>query len=128
MLTQAELDGMRRTAERTMTGRATVLRAPPGDGDGSDEFGSPEEGASAPKAPVLVDLPVRVELARRNGAEGMAAARLENRLAWTLALPAGTDVRPHDDLAVGARRFAVAEVLGPETFEIERRVLAEEVL
>ena len=55
-------------------------------------------------------------------AERMAAASL-----WTLTLPAGTDVKAADRLAVGMRTFEAAAVLA-RSYETARRVVCTEVL
>lgn len=67
----------------------------------------------------------RVAPSGRSPQERAIAERLGNVSAWTLTLPALTDVRVGDRLTVGARTFAVAGVLARSN-EIARRAVCSE--
>lgn len=60
--------------------------------------------------------------------ERAVAQRLGNVSSWVVTMPALTDVRVTDRLAVGSRTFEVKEVLGPRSYEVSRRVVCVEVV
>lgn len=66
-------------------------------------------------------------IAPTSGRELEVAARLTSAVAYTVTLPAGSDVRAEDSLAVGGRTLQVIAVLAGGAWETARRVLCVEV-
>lgn len=71
-------------------------------------------------------VPCRVSPAGFAPDERLIAERLQGDLAWTLTLPAGTDVTEKDRIMVGTRTFEVIGVLAPRSWEVSRRVVCVE--
>lgn len=59
--------------------------------------------------------------------ETETAARLATTAAWTITLPAGTDVRAADRIVSGGRTFELTAPAAPRSWELTRRVSATEV-
>lgn len=55
------------------------------------------------------------------------AARIGAQQAWTVRLPAGTDVRVDDQLVVSGLTLRVQAALNPASYSVSQRVLASEV-
>jgi hypothetical protein len=60
-------------------------------------------------------------------AELEVAARLAAVTSWILTFPDHADVTERDRVFVGARDFELASILGPRSWELGRRVMAQEV-
>jgi len=60
-------------------------------------------------------------------AELQVADRIAAVNSWIITLPAGTDVTEKDRLLSGSRTFEVASVLGPRSWELAVRLLAQEI-
>ncbi len=107
---------MRATLDASLPDSAVIwrpARVPDGQGGGSTSWA--EAGT----------YPARI--GPTGGAESVIAAKLTATTTWTVTLPASTDVRPEDEIAIGVRRLKVAAVLAPRTWEVSRRVLCMEV-
>ena len=108
---------MRATLDASLPDTATVSR----DTEVSD-------GAGGWTVTTATSGPVACRVAPAGGREAVIAGKLDSVAAWTITLPALTDVTAKDRIVVGARTFEVAAVLGPRSWEIARRVLCLEIL
>ncbi len=116
MLSAADLAAMRTTQEAALPD--TCVRSRPqysSDGRGGQTVGTPNTTTFA------------CRIAPTSGRELEVAARLTSAVAYTVTLPAGSDVRAEDSLAVGGRTLQVIAVLAGGAWETARRVLCVEV-
>lgn len=135
-MSSGEFASLRRESERAMTDRCQVLR-PSSTFDAGGEVTT--YAVSSSKVPCSV-APSETHQAD----EQLVGGALQGVALWELLLPAMTDVRGSDAIAMGeafsgsgitdqqlrtagARIFQVAQVLDPRTLEIERVVLAYEI-
>jgi len=118
MLSAQDLTAMRQTLEASLPETAQILRrtlAPDG------ALGFTESWT------VVAAVPCRIAPASAEDAERAGVSRTGAAVAWVLTVPAWTDVLPADRITAGGRTFEVATVLGPNSYELGRRVLATEV-
>lgn len=93
-----DLARARRDLEQLLTGTCTVLRP--------ESFDDNAGGARL--VPVeIATLPCKLIPSAIPGWEKTAAGELASYSVWQVRLPAGSDVRPQDTLAIGARVFEV---------------------
>lgn len=117
MLSTADLDALRATLNESLPETAQVQRVT----RTSDGLGGYTEAWAA-----IATVACRVAPSGNTPAEQVVAERIQDRVLWTLTLPAGTDVTPADRIAVGSRTFEVIGVLAPRSFELATRVAAVE--
>lgn len=112
MLTAAELAAIQATQLLTLTEACTIQhRALTSDGAGGWTDSWTDTTTVCRVAPVGAD-------------EAVLAGQQRIKADWKITLPAGTVVVDSDRLAVGGRAFEVVGVLGPETRETARVILA----
>lgn len=113
MLTTAELTAMRSTQQTTMTQTCTIKR----DTITRNEYGGTVE------TPATVAT-VACRCAPSTAKERVRVGMTIEGAAWTITLPASTDVRVGDRLEIDGRALEVKHVIGGHTFETARQVLA----
>lgn len=118
-VTTAELAAMRATLTETLPLTAVIQRVT----RTSDGMGG---GSAAWNAAGTAQC--RVGPGGTQPEEKLIADRLAGVTAWTVTLPAETDVAAADRIIVGSRTFEVEGVLAPRSWEIGRRVVCREVL
>lgn len=106
---------MQATQALTMTGTATIQRAM----TSRNDYGGVAESWATAATVVCRIAPARAEDRPLSGKTIEGAA-------WTVTLPAGTDVRVDDRVVVGSRTFEVVTLLGGRTIETARVVLCVE--
>ena len=117
MLTDAELAWLRAAQEALMTETATISRStrvPDGMGGMTDAL-----------AVVASAVPCR--RANTTGSERTMAERLSAVNAWTISLPAGTNVAVGDQISVSGLVLRVRGVLANGVIETARRCICEEI-
>lgn len=118
MLSADDLDAMRATVSQSLPDTAQVQRVT----RQSDGMGGFTETWAT-----IATVACRVSPSGNMPAEQAIAERVQDRVLWTLTLPAATDVAAADRIVTGARTFEVIGVLAPRSYEIATRVVAVEV-
>ena len=121
MLSAAELASLRATVEASLPDTAAIHR-PNRVSDGQGEY---KEGTPATIAVATVKC--RVSPAGKSAEERIIADRLGQAMAWAITVPPETDVKRTDRVIVNGRTFEVAQILGPRSYEVSRRVVAIEL-
>ncbi len=117
MLSATEIAAMREAAEAALPDTAQIRRrtlTPDGAGGHTESWST------------VTTVACRVAPLGRSPDERVIAERLTATSAWTITLPALTDVQPADQIVVGTRVFGVAGAL-VRSEEITRRVVCVEV-
>lgn len=117
MITTAERDAMRVTAEKALPQTATIQR----DSGGSDSGG----GFSEDFDDLTPDVPCRVAPAG-GGEGGVNGGRVADETTHIVTLPAATDVTEADRLIVDDNTYDVTLVRERGEWEITRRVEVKE--
>lgn len=123
-ITDAELADLRLATESWFTDLCDIWRdAAPVD----DPYGG--SGSTSAGTLVLEDIQCSIESGAEHVQTRALLAKIENVQAFTVTFPALTDVRLGDHLVIStqnADRLRVQAVMAPESWEIERRVIATE--
>jgi len=118
MITAAELDAMRTTLNSSLPDTAQIKRK---------TLTSDNAGGYTEAWNTVATVACRVSPTGQLPQERVIAERLTATSIWTLTLPALTDVRAEDRIAVGARTFEVVGVLA-RSDELCRRMVCVEVI
>ncbi|MBX6770879.1 MAG: head-tail adaptor protein [Chloroflexi bacterium] len=118
MLSTADLASMQATLTASLPDTAQVQRV----ARTSDGMGGFTESWST-----VTTVACRVSPSGNTTAEQVVAERVQDRVLWTLTLPAQMDVTAADRIVVGSRTFEVVGVLAPRSYELATRVVAVEV-
>lgn len=103
---------MQGDANDTLVDVCDIKRATPtSDGQG---------GRTTVWATIHAAVPCSVAPTQVHQSEREIADRLSAQAAWTIAVPANTDVLVTDRVVVGARTFEVLKVSGARSWEIDR--------
>lgn len=123
MLTQAELDAMRTTADESLPELADIYRPTNPQPDGAG-------GRTSTEARVVASVPCRIapEGAIAGRADDVTGDRLANVQRWQLTFEHGANVEPGDEVHVNARLFTVVSIVARRSYGITTRVSATEVL
>lgn len=119
LLSDAEIDQMRATAEAAMPGTAVIQsRTYQSDGGGGGTaVWTPSGTAACGIAP----------LAASENAEPLTGGRVTPDSDWVITLPAQASISTEHRVVAGGRTFEVTALRAPRTFELTRRVEANEV-
>jgi head-tail adaptor len=117
MLSPAELASMRATLLASLPDTAQVQRT---------TRTSDGMGGTIDTWTTVATVACRVSPSNTTPTEQVVAARVHDRVLWTLTLPAGTNVRSDDRVLVGSRTFEVLGVLAPRSYALATRVVAVE--
>jgi hypothetical protein len=116
-----ELESMRAATREFYPDHLTIKR--PG-GSVDDEWG----GQTEPTETVLVeDVDCIIEPGAKQEQEQVVAAKIEERELFVVAMPVTIDVQVDDVLYISSQndmKLTVRAVFSPESYEIERRVIA----
>lgn len=124
MLSAADLADLQRDLAESLPDEATIRRAtqpPP-----MDAYSSPTESWST-----VAVVPCRVSPSTNIPREEEMGGQLVGEQREVLTVPAGTDLRPIDQVDVEFKilnetvRFEVVAVFGPKSFEVSRRALVQ---
>lgn len=115
MLPTAELESLRTDPERTLPDECVISRTTATEGS----HGRP--GASGP-----TETTVACRISPRSGGEGIELDQVTARQLYNITMPAETDIGPNDQITSGSRTFQVVGGTGERSYEITRRVFAEE--
>lgn len=118
MLSTADLDAMRTTLTESLPETAQVQRATRID-DGMGGF--------TETWMTVATVACRVGPRDITPTEQIVGERIQDRVLWTLTLPAGTSVLAADRIMVGSRTFEVVSVLAPRSYELATWVVVVEV-
>lgn len=124
VITPTELADLREATESWFTDRCDIWRPAVSADDAYGGYGN----ASADTL-VVEDIHCAIESGAEHEQTRALIAKIQSTQVFTVILPAGTDVRLHDHLIIttqGNDRLRVQAVISPESWEIERRVLATE--
>jgi head-tail adaptor len=117
MLSPADLASMRATLLASLPDTAQVRRA---------TRVSDGMGGTIDTWTTIATVACRVSPSNTTPTEPAIANQVQDRVLWTLTLPAGTNVRADDRVVVGSRTFEVLGVLAPRSYELATRVVAVE--
>jgi head-tail adaptor len=119
LLSTGEIAAMRRTLEGSLPDLAVVQ---------TPFFGDDGGGGGTTAWSIAGTVACRVApITRQAGTEGEIADRLAPDANWILTLPATTSIDTDDRIMVGARIFNVLGIHAPRSYEVSRRVEANEV-
>ena len=118
LLPDAEIDQMRETAEGAMPGTAVIQsRTYQSDGGGGGTtVWTPSGTAACAIAPIL----------SLGGDENLTGGRITPNSDWIITLPAETSISAEHRVVTGGRTFEVTALRAPRTYELTRRVEANE--
>jgi len=123
VITAEELAGLRDATESWFTDLCDIY----GSGSGSaDAYGG---WGNNPESLRVSGVPCSIESGAEHVQTRALLAKIENTQAFTVTLPADTDVLVGDHLVITTQnsdRLRVEAVMAPESWEIERRVIATE--
>lgn len=117
-LTDAELATARADLTATLPDTCVILRPTAGTSDGAGGY----IGGTVNAAGTVV-----CRVAPLQASEQVIAGQEGAVSAWTISMPALTDVRATDRIQCGATLYEVAGVVGPRSNELARRVFAKAV-
>lgn len=124
-VTIAEMADLREATESWFMDTCDIYRGAVPQPDAYGGYGSTD-----PEAVVAAGVKCTVESGAEHVQERALLAKIENVQAFTVTLPANTDVRVDDHLVLTSRnndRLRVEAVMAPESWEIERRTIATEL-
>lgn len=116
MLPSTELTSLRSELERSLPASCVIRRTTATTGN----RGRP--GASSPTTVATV----ACRISPLSGREGIEIEQVTTRHLWVIIMPADTDVGPNDRITSDGRTFEVVGGTGERSYELSRRVLAEE--
>lgn len=125
VLTPTELAGLRAATESWFPDVCDIYRVAAQAGDDYGGYGSTNADTV-----IAAGVPCSVESGAEHVQIRALLAKIENVQAFAVTFPANTDVKVGDHLVLTSRandRLRVEGVLAPESWEIERRVIASEL-
>lgn len=124
-ITIAEMADLRAAAQAWMMDTCDIYRNAAA---ADDAYGGRSPGGADTR--IAQGVPCYIESGAEHVQERALLAKIENVQAFTVALPANTDVQVRDHLVLltrGNDRLRVEAVLAPESWEVERHVIASEI-
>lgn len=121
----AEMADLRQASESWMMDRCNIFRSPAG---ADDAYGGRDAGGADTQ--IATNIHCTVESGAEHVQERALLAKIENIQAFTVTLPANTDIAVRDHIVLTSRnndRLRVEAVLAPESWEVDRRIIASEL-
>lgn len=115
MLPSTEIAALRGELERSLPATCVISRKAATTGN----RGRPGASSSAVET-------VACRISPLSGREGIEVEQLTTRQLWVITLPAETDIGPTDRITSAGRTFEVVGGTGERSYELGRRVYAEE--